>query len=99
MGKVDDYDHHAPPPPLYATLGADDASRQVAYRSLFDQVLCDKTLTDIRLTLHQTQPLGNNRFFDAIEQATGERREAKPRGRRANLRRMWHQTIIPSNLG
>ena len=81
MGKVDDYDHHAPPPPLYATLGADDASRQVAYRTLFDQVLCDKTLTDIRLALHQTQPLGNNRFFDAIEQATGERREAKPRGR------------------
>jgi hypothetical protein len=25
--------------------------------------------------------LGNNRYFDAIEQATGERREAKPRGR------------------
>ena len=72
---------HAPPPPLYATLGADDASSQVTYRTLFDQVLCDKTLTDIRLALNQTQPLGNNRFFDAIEQATGERREAKPRGR------------------
>ncbi len=72
---------HAPPPPLYATLGADDASSQVTYRTLFDQVLNDKTLTNIRLALTQTQPLGNNRFFDAIEQATGERREAKPRGR------------------
>lgn len=67
--------------PLYATLGAGDADRQVAYRALFDQVLSDKTLTDIRLALNQTQPLGNSRFMDAIEQATGQRREAKPRGR------------------
>ena len=62
-------------------MGADDASRQSACRALFEQVLSDKTLTDIRLALNQTQPLGNNRFFDAIEQATGERRETKPRGR------------------
>ncbi|MDD2883234.1 MAG: transposase [Rhodoferax sp.] len=69
------------PHPLYATLGPDDARRQGAYRELFDQVLSDKTITDIRLALSQTQPLGNSRFFDAIEQATGQRREAKPRGR------------------
>ena len=62
-------------------MGADDASRQSACRALFEQVLSDKTLTDIRLALNQTQPLGNNRFFNAKEQATGERREAKPRGR------------------
>jgi putative transposase len=67
--------------PLFATLGSDDASRQSAYRGLFNQVLPDKTLNDIRLALNQTQPLGNSRFFDAIEQATGQRREAKPRGR------------------
>ena len=66
---------------LFATLGADDASRQSAYRELFNQVLPDNTLNDIRLALNQTQPLGNSRFFDAIEQATGQRREAKPRGR------------------
>ncbi len=69
------------PHPLYATLGPDDASRQTAYRALFDQVLPDKTIADIRVALNQTQPLGNSRFFDAIEQATGKRREAKPRGR------------------
>jgi len=72
------------PHPLYATLGSDDASRQAAYRELFDQVLPDKTLTDIRQALNQTQPLGNSRFYDAIEQATGQRREAKPRGRPRN---------------
>ncbi len=60
---------------------ANDAYRQAAYRELFDQVLPDKTVADIRLALRQTQPLGNSRFFDVIEQATGQRREAKPRGR------------------
>ena len=69
------------PHPLYATLSPDETRRQGAYRELFDQVLSDKTITDIRLALKQTQPLGNSRFFDAIEQATGQRREAKPRGR------------------
>jgi len=69
------------PHPLYATLGWDDANRQSAYRELFDHVLPDKTLADIRLALNQTQPLGNSRFYDAIEQATGQRREGKPRGR------------------
>ena len=69
------------PHPLYATLGPDEASRLAAYRALFDQVLPEKTVADIRLALNQTQPLGNSRFLDAIEQATGQRREPKPRGR------------------
>ncbi len=69
------------PHPLYATLDPNDSRRQAAYLAFFDQVLNDKTITDIRLALNQTQPLGNSRFFDAIEQATGQRREAKPRGR------------------
>jgi putative transposase len=69
------------PHPLYATLGPDEPSRLAAYRALFDQVLPEKTVADIRLALNQTQPLGNSRFLDAIEQATGQRREPKPRGR------------------
>ena len=52
-----------------------------AYRALFDQVLPEKTVADIRLALNQTQPLGNSRFLDAIEQATGQPRKPKPRGR------------------
>lgn len=69
------------PHPLYATLGQDEASRLAAYRALFDQVLPEKIVADIRLALNQTQPLGNSRFLDAIEQATGQRREPKSRGR------------------
>jgi putative transposase len=69
------------PHPLYTTLGQDATLRLATYRQLFDQVLPSKTVDDIRLALNQTQPLGNSRFFDAIEQATGQRREPKPRGR------------------
>lgn len=69
------------PHPLYASLGHDEPSRLAAYRALFDQVMPQKTVDDIRLALNQTQPLGNHRFLDAIEQATGQRREPKPRGR------------------
>ncbi|HJW56841.1 MAG TPA: hypothetical protein VJ577_16355 [Burkholderiaceae bacterium] len=35
----------------------------------------------IRLALDQGQPLGKKCFLDAIEKITGQRREAKPRGR------------------
>ena len=69
------------PHPLYASLGNDELSRLAAYRTLFDQVMPQEIVDDIRLALNQTQPLGNHRFLDAIEQATGQRREPKPRGR------------------
>ena len=87
------------PHSLYATLGVDDASRQAAYSDLFDQVLPDKTITDIRLALTQAQPLGNSRFFDAIEQATGQRREAKPRGRPRKLIVATSPEADPKQLG
>ncbi len=65
------------PHPLYASLDATDGERQAAYRELFNRVLPDKTIGDVQPALNQTQPLGNRRFFDTIEQATGQRREAK----------------------
>ncbi len=73
------------PHPLYENLVTDTGGRHAAYRELFDQVLTDTTLSDIRLSLNQSQPLGNSRFVDAIEQATGQRREARPRGRPRKL--------------
>ena len=59
--------------PLYASVDTDAIRRQWAYRELFNQALTDRTLSDIRLALNQTQPFGNRRFFDAVEQATGHR--------------------------
>ena len=69
------------PHPLYLALGSDDKQRHAAYRALFRTQLDKEAIDDIRLALNQNQPLGNNRFYAKIEKLTGERREAKPRGR------------------
>ena len=69
------------PHPLYQALGRDDKERQAAYRALFRARLERAAIGDIRLALNQGQPFGNERFYAKIEQMTGVRREAKPRGR------------------
>jgi putative transposase len=48
---------------------------------LFRAPLGRAAIGDIRLALHQRQPLENDRFYAKIEKMTGIRREAKPRGR------------------
>jgi len=67
--------------PVYAALGRDDALRLSAYRALFRPELENEAIGDIRMALNQGQPLGNSRFIDSIERATGQRREPRPRGR------------------
>jgi len=69
------------PHPAYRDLGFGDRARQAAYRALFRAQLESDAIDDIRLALSQNQPLGNQRFSETIEQMTGLRREAKPRGR------------------
>lgn len=69
------------PHPLYLALGRNDKERQAAYRALFLGHLDRAAIDDIRLALNQSQPVGNSRFHAEIEQMTGIRREAKPRGR------------------
>jgi putative transposase len=69
------------PHPLYRALGSDDTERQAAYRELFRAQLDRAAVDDIRLAVHQGQPVGNARFHAQIEQMTGIRREVKPRGR------------------
>ncbi|MEK6211351.1 MAG: transposase [Pseudomonadota bacterium] len=69
------------PHPLYLSLGRSNQDRQAAYRTLFRAQLDRAAIDDIRLALHQSQPLGNARFYARIEKMTGVRREARPRGR------------------
>lgn len=69
------------PHPLYLSLGTDAAERQSIYRTLFRPQLDGNAIDDIRLALNQSQPLGNERFYQHIPQITGQRREGKPRGR------------------
>ncbi|MGH8507819.1 MAG: transposase [Gammaproteobacteria bacterium] len=69
------------PHPVYQSLGATDSARRAAYRRLFRSHLDPETLRDLRLALNQSQPLGNERFYAKIERLTGQRRQARPRGR------------------
>jgi putative transposase len=69
------------PHPVYVRLARSEAQRLAAYRALFRPEMGAEAVSDIRLALHQGQPLGTGRFLDAIEGMTGQRREAKPRGR------------------
>jgi putative transposase len=69
------------PHPLYRALGRDDGERQKAYRALFRERLDGAAIAKVELALNQCQPLGNDRFRERIEQMTGVRSEARPRGR------------------
>ena len=83
------------PHPLYLAIDRDDAERQAAYRELFRAQLDSKAIDDIRLALNQNQPLGNSRFYAKIETMTGQRREAKARGRP----RVEHDESAAHNAG
>ena len=72
------------PHPLHLALGSTAEDRHSAYRAMFRTQLDNEAITDIRLALNQSQPLGNQRFYRHIEQMTGQRREGKPRGRTRN---------------
>lgn len=69
------------PHPLYSALGRTESQRLAAYRALFRPELDTDAVCDIRLALDQGQPVGDSRFLASIELATGQRREARPRGR------------------
>ena len=68
------------PHPVYLALGAIEKDGQHAYRALFRASLDQAAIDEIRLALNQNQPLGISQFTARIEQMTGERREARPRG-------------------
>ncbi len=69
------------PHAVYPSLGANEADRPANYRSLFRPELDAGAISDIRMALDHGQPLGDPRFIDSIERATGQRREIRPRGR------------------
>lgn len=78
MGQPDEL---LTPHPGYVALGKQDDERLLAYRGLFRAELDEAAIGDIRMALNQGQPLGESRFIDSIERATGQRREVRPRGR------------------
>lgn len=69
------------PHDLYLALGESPRARQAAYRALFNTALSHRTMAEFRLAIQQSQPIGSEEFLQRIEQITGQRRQAQPRGR------------------
>jgi len=69
--------------PLYNGLGGNADERLTAYRALFRSELDDEAISNIRLALAQSQPLGGDRFAERICARLGVRRANAKRGRPA----------------
>ena len=68
------------PPPLYCELRTDRRSRCDTDRELFREALAEAPLADLRMALHQDQPIRNERFYGQIEAMTGQKRQLRKRG-------------------
>jgi REP-associated tyrosine transposase len=51
--------------------------------NLFRYHLDEEMISELRLAVNQSQPLGNERFYETIARMPGQPREARPRGRLA----------------
>lgn len=65
----------------YINLSADESGRQRAYRKLFQSLVCEDDLEQIRLAAHYCQPLGNQSFRRKIERKHGLKPGYLKRGR------------------
>lgn len=72
---------------LFDALGADQASRQFAYRALFKQHVEGRLLEDIRAATNKGLALGNERFIEDVEAVTGKRLKPGQRGRPVGWRK------------
>ncbi|MEW5786661.1 MAG: transposase [Pseudomonadota bacterium] len=68
------HDERLTPHDVFIALGLSDQERQSAYRAMFRTELDEAAISDIRLALAQSQPLGSNRFSEKLCDAVGVRR-------------------------
>ena len=66
---------------VYLTMDPEKASRQIAYRNLFESALPKKLLHEIRNAANFSMPLGENRFKQQIEQTLNRSLGYAKRGR------------------
>jgi putative transposase len=57
--------------PLYLALGSDSNERQIRYQALFDELIPDYTLEEIRTATNKSWVLGDGKFKQQIEQQLG----------------------------
>jgi len=66
------------PHPDYQSLGASATARQLAYRTLFDEILSADDISDIRAYIQQQRALGNDRFRAMVQQKLGRCASIRP---------------------
>ena len=74
-GKPDPLLH---PHPDYLALGNSDGQRQGAYRALFDEILPQQQIDEIRAYIQQQRALGTDRFQLAVEHKLGRCASIRP---------------------
>ena len=62
----------------YLALAADPICRRLAYRALFDELLDEDQLAEIRAYVQQQRVLGSSRFQERIEAMLGRCTRTRP---------------------
>lgn len=77
LGQIDDL---VTPHIEFHRLGADDSTRQAAYRTLFNQSISETQINEIREATNKAWVLGDSRFKERIQSQLERRVEPIPRG-------------------
>lgn len=73
------------PHAAYLALGTEVEARLSGYRALFERVISDDDMAEIRANVQQQKALGNSRFQAEIEALLGRSVAVRPRGRPKRL--------------
>lgn len=82
------------PHPIYTGLGKQDGERRAAYRDLFQEVLSDQMLAQIRRASNGNKPLGASRFIEDVAKASGQPIGLERRGRPKVSERILTQKVL-----
>jgi len=83
------------PHPIYNALGITREERKYAYQKLFEQLVPEYTIQEIRVAINKAWVLGDKRFRQQIEQQVGRRVESFPHGgdRKSNKYKLKNQLL------
>ena len=76
---------------LYQALAKKEKTRQKRYTALFDKIIPDYTLEEIRHSINRGWVLGDERFKQQIEKQTGRRASPLVRGVIGSQRHIWQR--------
>lgn len=68
------------PHQIYKTLGSNDTERKLNYRALFDNLMPDIEIEEIRVATNKAWVLGSDRFKERVEKLSSRQTKPKSRG-------------------